>query len=402
MSTIQSVVIQKLKSCRLLIVGILCLIPGFRVLRSLFVKSRDYREDLIQTESPNKLMAGLYKIVARIYADGYLPYRILYQGLQRSCAMVTMRCIFHGAKIFFGPEHPEVATCLSNLADMEKEKIGEKRKLALYKQVLSMREKILDPDHEDIAKSLSKVAKHYHWHEHEHATVESLLGRALTIREKVFGSNHPKTLKILRELALFYRVTSKNEKAELFYQRALVISEKVFGLVHGEVSQSLVDLADLYCSRLNKFNEADSLYQRALAIGNQTVGYNSFVLDCSIRYVLGYYENSRQYERAEAILKQLIAELEKIHPFEGVPERPLLARVYCAQGKYDLAESIYKYMLENISAFNLGCSSVTEIMEEMISLYRKTGQVEEAERFEERLAAILSTGRSPMSSDVFA
>jgi tetratricopeptide (TPR) repeat protein len=51
--------------------------------------------------------------------------------------------------------------------------------------------------------------------------------RALTIREKVFGPEHPYTAQALNHLGDFYRATGTYAKAEPLLQRALAIREKV-------------------------------------------------------------------------------------------------------------------------------------------------------------------------------
>ena len=60
----------------------------------------------------------------------------------------------------------------------------------------------------------------------------SYLTRALTIREKVLGPDHPFTATTLDNLASLYRDLGKHEEAKPLYQRALAIYVKVFGPDH--------------------------------------------------------------------------------------------------------------------------------------------------------------------------
>jgi len=61
---------------------------------------------------------------------------------------------------------------------------------------------------------------------------EPLYQRALTIREKALGPEHPETARALYHQANLYYDQGKYEEALPLYQRALTIREKVFGLDH--------------------------------------------------------------------------------------------------------------------------------------------------------------------------
>jgi len=52
---------------------------------------------------------------------------------------------------------------------------------------------------------------------------------ALTIRETRYGRGHPSTDFLLDNLAILYADQGKYEEAELLYQRALAIKEKALG-----------------------------------------------------------------------------------------------------------------------------------------------------------------------------
>jgi tetratricopeptide (TPR) repeat protein len=78
-------------------------------------------------------------------------------------------------------------------------------------------------------------------------------------------------LSSLNNLANLYAEQGKFEQAEPLYQRALAIDEKVYGQDHPEVATDLRSLAILYEDQ-GKFEQAEPLYQRALAIREQVFG----------------------------------------------------------------------------------------------------------------------------------
>ena len=70
--------------------------------------------------------------------------------------------------------------------------------------------------------------------------------RALVIREKALGPEHPQTAASLNNLALLYQDAGAYGKAEPLYQRALAITEKALGPEHPQTATSLNNLAMLY------------------------------------------------------------------------------------------------------------------------------------------------------------
>ena len=72
--------------------------------------------------------------------------------------------------------------------------------------------------------------------------------RALAIREKALGANHPDVGQTLNNLANVYRDQGKYREAEELHKRALAIREKALGTNHPDVGQTLNNLANVYRS----------------------------------------------------------------------------------------------------------------------------------------------------------
>ena len=66
----------------------------------------------------------------------------------------------------------------------------------------------------------------------KYADAEGLHQRALAIREKSLGADHPDVAQSLNNLALLYHDQGNYEQAAPLYQRALAICEKVLGPDH--------------------------------------------------------------------------------------------------------------------------------------------------------------------------
>ncbi len=75
----------------------------------------------------------------------------------------------------------------------------------------------------------------------------------------------------VNEAGLAFYHAGKYSKAEPLYQRALQIREKVLGAEHPDVAQSLNNLAELYRAQ-GLYGQAEPLYQRALQILETVLG----------------------------------------------------------------------------------------------------------------------------------
>jgi tetratricopeptide (TPR) repeat protein len=140
----------------------------------------------------------------------------------------------------------------------------------LYQQALSIREQQLGPDHPNTATTLNNLAVLYR-SQGKYEQAEPLYVRALRIREEQLGPAHPDIAQSLNNLASLYKSQGKYEQAEPLYIRALCICEEQLGASHPYTATSLNNLAELYRNQ-GKYSEAEPLYRRALAILLQSLG----------------------------------------------------------------------------------------------------------------------------------
>ena len=94
--------------------------------------------------------------------------------------------------------------------------------------------------------------------------VEPLCKRALEIREKIFGANHPDVGKQLNNLALLCLNQNKYDKVEEYYRRAINIYVKAYGKNDPNVLKTKNNLASAYL-REGKYKQAVQLYQEVLS-----------------------------------------------------------------------------------------------------------------------------------------
>src|SRR5208283_1138662 len=86
---------------------------------------------------------------------------LLYNLGRYDQAVVAEKKALQVAEQNLGPDHPDVATSLNNLAWLYRAQGHYAQAEPLYKRSLAIREKALGPDHPDVATSLNNLAALY-------------------------------------------------------------------------------------------------------------------------------------------------------------------------------------------------------------------------------------------------
>jgi tetratricopeptide (TPR) repeat protein len=89
----------------------------------------------------------------------------------------------------------------------------------LLKRSLVIREKVLGPDHPDVAISLNNLANLYS-DQGKYSEAEPLLKRSLAKREKAFGPKHPDVAAVLENMAACCKKLGKKNEANNFKDKA--------------------------------------------------------------------------------------------------------------------------------------------------------------------------------------
>ena len=124
-----------------------------------------------------------------------------------------------------GPDHPDTALSLNNLAELYDSQGAYAKAEPLLIRALAINKKALGPDHPDTATSLNNLAGLYD-SQGAYAKAEPLYLRALVIREKALGPDHPDTAISLNNLALLYKTQGAYAKAEPPLRRGIGIQSR--------------------------------------------------------------------------------------------------------------------------------------------------------------------------------
>jgi tetratricopeptide (TPR) repeat protein len=126
--------------------------------------------------------------------------------------------------------------------------------LQLQRDALAIRERVLGPNHPDVASTLTSLAGLYAA-EDDYAAAQPLLERALSIREQALGSEDRLTAESLNNLALLYAAEGRDADAEPLYQRAITIFE------HRGDQRQLATTLENYAALLDETGRAEEAKQ---------------------------------------------------------------------------------------------------------------------------------------------
>lgn len=126
-----------------------------------------------------------------------------------------------------GVNHPSVAVTLRNLGGLYLELDQFAKAEELYKRALTIHESALSgQDSKEIATNLRNLARLY-LEQHRYSECETFLNRALEMRTKVFGSAHPETVAIIRDLSRMFKNWHEAEPTKGYAERAVQWNAKL-------------------------------------------------------------------------------------------------------------------------------------------------------------------------------
>jgi CHAT domain-containing protein/Tfp pilus assembly protein PilF len=293
-----------------------------------------------------------------------------------------------------GPNHPEVAEKLSNLASLffKLERYADAE--PLYKRALAIRMSALGPDHLTVASDWNNLALLYDALGRYPEAIMSFQ-RALAIEEKALGSNHVDVAPWLQTAATAYIHDGQYEAAERLCKRSLTIYEKALGADNPRLTGSLLCLGGIYREEY-RYADAEPLFKRTITILEKS---HDPRLAVSLDHLAALYEGAGRYAEAEPLFKRALSIREKILGPDNL-ETSLslnnLAVVYHNQHRYPEAESLYKRVLA-IQEKTLGPDhpDVAKSLYNLAILYDKQGRYADAESFYTRSSALLRKSLAP-------
>lgn len=273
--------------------------------------------------------------------------------------------------------------------------------LPALERALELREKALGPEHPMIAANLNNLASLYR-NKGAYAKAESLHHRARTIWEKTLGPEDPNVAISLNNLGILYQKNKGDyAKAEQSYQRALAINGKALGPEHPNVAINLHNLADLYHDRGDYVN-AESVYRRVLAIREKALGPEDPDVAGLLTNLAELNRDRGDYANAEQLHQRALTIYEKsLGPEDSTVAMAFnnLATLSRDRGDFAKAELLY-HRAQAIWGKAPGQEHplFADSLNELAILYRKKGEYEKAEQLHQRAQAIFEKAAGQLRS----
>jgi tetratricopeptide (TPR) repeat protein len=260
----------------------------------------------------------------------------------------------------------------------------------LYERALAINEKVLGPDHPDTALSLNNLALLLQ-DQDELAAARAMHERALAIREKALGPDQPDTAESLNNLALLLQAQGDYAGARLLFERSLAIYQKALGPAHAATATSLNNLA-LLLQAEGDHAGARPLHERALAIYEKALGPDHPSTAASLNNLAFLLENEGELAQARPLYERVLAIDEKVlgpdHP-ETARDLGNLARLRRDQGELAPARPLLERAL-TIRERVLGPDhpETVKSLDNLAGLLHDLGELASARPFYERALSI--------------
>jgi CHAT domain-containing protein/tetratricopeptide (TPR) repeat protein len=230
-----------------------------------------------------------------------------------------------------------------------------------------------------------------------------LMERAVALCEKSLGESFALALS-LELLGGFHRELNDLDRAESYFVRALAVRERVQGPDHPDVAPTLTSLASIANTR-EQFDRAEQLYLRAIAIYEKAHAPENASVASALYGLASTYTNRGQFARAETLLRRALAIFEKASAgrddFFTVLTLNNLAAVLKEQGRYEEAEPLYlRSLAAQETLFGAEGQTVATALTNLAALYREKGEYLRAEPLLRRALAAQEKTLGPAHADV--
>jgi len=225
----------------------------------------------------------------------------------------------------------------------------------------------------------------------DYVKAESYFTEAIASIENNYGPNHLYTTRVLSSMAALYVQQQRFAEAEELISRVLPIQERIYGPDHNFLVPVWLVQSSI-CEAEGDLVNTKMLLEKSLGSVENIAG-SGHAVECDVLSRLGeLYILSKEYKKAEDILQRALEILESSKGTDTdrtAVALNSLAKVYISQGKYSEAQNLCGRaldILENI--FDEYHPNIADVLENQVQLNRKSGNMTEAARLEQRAEEI--------------
>jgi CHAT domain-containing protein/Flp pilus assembly protein TadD len=214
------------------------------------------------------------------------------------------------------------------------------------RRALEIRRKILGEEHPDVASSLNNLALLLRTRG-DYAGAEPLLRESLTMFRKVLGDEHPNVAATMSNLGSLLKDRGNYAGAEPLARESLAMRRKLLGEEHPSVATGLNNLGTILCAR-GDLAGAEPLLREALAMWRKLLGDEHPKVATGISNLATLLSDRGDYAGAEPLCRESLALRRKIlgeeHP-DVAKSLNNLANLLTYRGDYVSAEPLCRESL---------------------------------------------------------
>ena len=214
--------------------------------------------------------------------------------------------------------------------------------LEWYHKALSIREKVLGREHPDTSTTCNNIANTYD-NQGNYSKALEWFQQVLVVREKVLGTEHPDTITTYNNIANVYDNQGYYSKALEWFQKVLPIREKLLGKEHPDTGKTYFGIAGVFYSQ-GDYAKALEWYQKDLIICEKVLGKEhpdtamTYMAIANVLNCHGDYKKALEwnYKALVVFVKVLGTEhLRTAYAYDNI------ADIYYRQGNYTKALELY-------------------------------------------------------------
>ena len=271
------------------------------------------------------------------------------------------------------------------------EDLGEYEKaMEYYGKALAIRERVLGTEHPDTAATYNNMANVYYY-QGDYSKALEYYGKDLAISERVLGFEHPSTAATYHNMAYVYKIQGNYEKALEYYGKDLAISERVLGVEHPDTATTYNNMSSVFRAR-GDYEKALAYCRKALTIYECVLGPEHPDTATTYNDIAIIFSEQGDYKRALEYCRKALAIYERVlghgHPYTGIVYSTM-AMLYYYQGDYGRAlEYFGKDLAINERVLGTEHPDTATTYHNMAGVYENQGEYEKAMEYYGKALAI--------------
>ncbi len=257
-------------------------------------------------------------------------------------------------------------------------------------RALDLRRRMLGPEHPDTLSSMYALGDLY-VRAGKFGPAEALLNQVLQVRRRLRGDRDPDTLAAMGQLAsLAIMVQGDYPRAEMMLKKVLDVQRSALGEGHPDTLAIMNNLAAQYVNQ-GKYGQAEDLYRKVLNIKQRVMGEEHPSTLFSMSNLAVVYRYQGKYAQAETLLAAAVKMKRRVLGAEHqdtLASLRSLALLYQAQGRYaQTAPLLNEVLMAERRVLGEQHPETLAAMNSVAELYRRQKKYAESESmFNELLA----------------